>query len=68
MVLIAPPPPKIPPDPNFHGLAAGSQIVRIFNPNKYGTQALTFRLLHLLHLLHLSWRWHCSPSPEIFYE
>ncbi len=49
MVLIAPPPPKFPPDPEFHVLAAGSHIIRIFNPNKYGTQAETFRFYGPIH-------------------
>lgn len=49
MVLIAPPPPKFSPSPSFHLLDAGSQIVRIFNPNKYQTQALTFRFYGPIH-------------------
>ncbi len=35
--------PTRPPSPCFHNLAVGSQIVRIFDPTKYQTQALTFR-------------------------
>lgn len=43
MVVIAPPPPSIPPNPIFKTLAKGSQIWRIFTPNQYGTHELTFR-------------------------
>jgi hypothetical protein len=49
MVLIAPPPPKFPPSPSFHVLAPGSHLKRLFNPNKYGTQALTFRFYGPIH-------------------
>lgn len=44
MVKIAPPPPEREPNPLFHELAPGSRIVRIFDPTRYGTQALTFRI------------------------
>ena len=43
MVKIAPPPPSNSPTPTFHTLATGSKIVRIFDPTRYQTQALTFR-------------------------
>ena len=43
MVQIVAPPPERPPCPIFHILPVGSSIVRIFNPNKYGTTAITFR-------------------------
>lgn len=43
MVRIAPPPPTNPPTPLFFELPADSHIIRIFDPTKYQTQALTFR-------------------------
>ena len=49
MVLIAPPPPERFPNPCFYVLQKGSQIVRIFNPAKYQTQALTFRFYGPIH-------------------
>ena len=49
MVRIVPPPPKNQPLPAFHRIEPGSHIIRIFNPNNYGTQALTFRFYGPLH-------------------
>jgi hypothetical protein len=49
MVRIASPPPRFSPEPNFHHLEVGSHIVRIFNPNRYNTLALTFRFYGPLH-------------------
>lgn len=43
MVLIALPLPSHPPNPIIHELPASSQIIRIFDPTRYQTQALTFR-------------------------
>lgn len=43
MVLIAPPPPSRAPNPIHHTISAGSYLVRIFNPTRHQTQALTFR-------------------------
>ncbi len=43
MVKIAPPPPSNPPYPLFHTLVPDSTIIRIFDPTRYQTQALTFR-------------------------
>ncbi len=43
MVKIAPPPPFNSPTPTFHTLVTGSKIIRIFDPTRYQTQALTFR-------------------------
>lgn len=43
MVRIASPPPTNLPDPAFFELVVGSQIIRIFDPTRFGTQALTFR-------------------------
>lgn len=43
MVLIASPPPSKRPSPLYRGLASGSHLLRIFDPARYGTQALTFR-------------------------
>lgn len=43
MVLIAPPPPPRSPDPIIDTLEAGSYLLRIFNPTRHQTQALTFR-------------------------
>jgi hypothetical protein len=43
MVRIALPPPSKPPSPLFRTLAAGTSILRIFDPTRYGTTALTFR-------------------------
>jgi len=43
MVEIPSPPPQHQPDPKFYKLEQGRHIVRIFDPNSHGTQALTFR-------------------------
>ena len=43
MVLIAPPPPSRPPDPLHYVIPGGSYLLRIFNPTRHNTQALTFR-------------------------
>jgi hypothetical protein len=43
VVLIASPPLARSPAPLYRILAAGSYLVRIFDPTRYGTQALTFR-------------------------
>jgi hypothetical protein len=43
MVLIASPPPLKPPSPLFRSLAAGSFMMRIFDPTRHGTTALSFR-------------------------
>lgn len=43
MVLIAPPPPLRPPDPLHYTLRSDSYFLRIFNPTRHNTQALTFR-------------------------
>jgi hypothetical protein len=69
MVLIAPPPPKFSPSPSFHVLTAGSQIIRIFNPNKYGTQALTFRSYGPIHRFdhHRGTKPQSDPQRGIYY-
>jgi RES domain len=43
MVVIASPPPLKPPSPLFRILPAGSFILRIFDPTRHGTTALSFR-------------------------
>jgi hypothetical protein len=43
VVLIASPPPSKPPSPLYRTLPSGSTLLRIFDPSRYGTQALTFR-------------------------
>ena len=43
MVSIAPPPPQNSPAPTVEILEPGSHLIRIFNPNQHGVQALTFR-------------------------
>lgn len=43
MVLIASPPPPKPPSPLYRTLISSSTLLRIFDPTRYGTQALTFR-------------------------
>ncbi|MBV9389809.1 MAG: RES family NAD+ phosphorylase [Chroococcidiopsidaceae cyanobacterium CP_BM_ER_R8_30] len=43
MVRIAAPPPERPPSPIFYIQPAGSAIVRIFDPTRHNTTALTFR-------------------------
>lgn len=43
MVLIASPPPLKPPSPLFRSLVAGSFMLRIFDPTRHGTTALSFR-------------------------
>jgi hypothetical protein len=49
MVLIVPPPPKNQPNPAFHHIEPASHLIRIFNPNNYGTEALTFRFWGPIH-------------------
>jgi RES domain len=69
MVLLDLPPPKFPPSPSFHLLDTGSQIVRIFNPNKYQTQALTFRFFGPIHRFdhHRGARSQIDPERGIYY-
>jgi RES domain len=43
VVLIASPPPLKSPAPLYRTLASGSFLLRIFDPTRYSTQALTFR-------------------------
>lgn len=43
MVLIAPPPPARSPNPIHYHIPQGSFLLRIFNPSRHYTQALTFR-------------------------
>ncbi|WP_013323995.1 RES family NAD+ phosphorylase [Gloeothece verrucosa] len=43
MVKIAPPPPINSPSPIIYELSVDDYIIRIFDPTKYQTQALTFR-------------------------
>lgn len=43
MVLIAPPPPSRSPNPLHHIIPSGSYLLRIFDPTRHQTQALTFR-------------------------
>jgi hypothetical protein len=43
VVLIAPPPPSRTPDPLHYTLPSSSYLLRIFNPARHNTQALTFR-------------------------
>jgi hypothetical protein len=43
VVTIAPPPPINQPNPIIYDLPAGENLVRVFDPTHYGTQALTFR-------------------------
>jgi RES domain len=43
VVLIASPPPAKAPSPLYRTLAAGSFLLRIFDPTRYSTEALTFR-------------------------
>lgn len=43
MVYIAPPPPQIQPQPQFHVVQTGDGLVRMYNPASHKAQALTFR-------------------------
>ena len=43
MVVIASPPPLKPPSPLFRSLVAGSFMLRIFDPTRHGSTALSFR-------------------------
>jgi hypothetical protein len=43
VVVIASPPPTKPPSPIYRSLTTNNVLLRIFDPNSYGTQALTFR-------------------------
>ena len=43
MVVIASPPPLKPPSPLFRSLVAGGFMLRIFDPIRHGTTALSFR-------------------------
>jgi len=49
MVQILPPPPQRNPSPIFYDLKKGAYLIRIFDPNSYATQALTFRNYGPLH-------------------
>lgn len=43
MVLIAPPPPSVPPDPIVVELPSGTALVRIFDPTRHQSTASSFR-------------------------
>lgn len=43
MVLIAPPPPHRPVSPLITALVPEQRLIRIFDPTRYNTKALTFR-------------------------
>lgn len=43
MVVLHPPPPQRRPDPLFHVLPAGTRLVRLFDPSRYGATATEFR-------------------------
>lgn len=43
MVRILPPPPVLPPTPVFSALIAGDRVVRVYDPGRFATRALTFR-------------------------
>ena len=53
MVVIAPPPPENnlpnPPDPLFYDLPINTELIRIYDPNRHNTKALTFRYFGPLH-------------------
>jgi hypothetical protein len=49
LVVIAAPPPDHQPSPLFFNLSAGTKLIRIFDPTKYGTSALTWRYFGPLH-------------------
>ena len=49
MVRIDPPPPQLEPTPLFEQLPAKLQILRIFDPTRHQTQALTFRYYGPIH-------------------
>jgi hypothetical protein len=43
LVVVDPPPPQRRPNPLFHVLPAGTRLVRLFDPYRYGTTATSFR-------------------------
>lgn len=43
MVVVQPPPPQRRPNPLFHTLPAGTCLVRLFDPSRYGATATGFR-------------------------
>lgn len=43
MVAIHPPPPLTAPHPVFFQIPSGTRIIRLFDPNAHGAQALSFR-------------------------
>lgn len=43
MVAIALPPPTQQPQPRFHTISSGTVLLRLFDPTKYNTSALSFR-------------------------
>lgn len=43
MVAIKSPPPTVQPHPVFLNIAAGTTVLRLYDPSLYGTNALTFR-------------------------
>lgn len=49
MVVIALPPPQNQPNPFFDNLPQGTKLIRIFDPSKHQTEALTFRYFGPLH-------------------
>lgn len=69
MVHIAPPPPNNPPSPLFYILDISSQIIRIFDPTQYATQALTFRNYGSIHRFdhHRGTKPQTDPERGIYY-
>lgn len=49
MVVIALPPPPNQPNPLFYDVPANTELIRIFDPTKHQTQALSFRYFGPLH-------------------
>ncbi len=41
--MLAPPPPRRPPNPIFYNMAEGSTLIRLFDPTSYNATATSFR-------------------------
>lgn len=71
MVLIAHPPPSIPPAPVFRTLSAGCDLFRLYNPTRFNTTALSFRnfgpLLRFDHHLASSSNPFMDPDRGVYY-
>ena len=70
MVKVFPPPcnlihPTLDPDPKYYTLETGTEICRIFNPQRHNTKALTFRNFGPNSRFHHHRDYNCQPKNDL---